>query len=188
MNKLLVAFALLFFFFTLIDSVVMGSGGVAVTQLRNAITATDTTMTVTSTRGYLSADFIRMGNEKVSYNGKDATHFYNLSRGQDGTIAVIHTANEKIYSPDADVLNAALGYGLINTAGSGATFSFFQNLGLFFTVTIPKLITWNFSFLDTDYGIYIRYILIAVSLGLTITVIIQIAQSFGGILQGGLNR
>jgi hypothetical protein len=60
------------------------------------ITATDTTIPVTSLVGIPTAGFIQIGSELIGYNetapaaGGNPAYLYNCTRGQDGTTAVSH--------------------------------------------------------------------------------------------------
>jgi len=61
------------------------------------ITATDTTIPVTSLEGIPTAGFIRIGTELIGYNetspadGATPAYLYNCTRGQDGTTAAAHS-------------------------------------------------------------------------------------------------
>ena len=97
MAKWLIGLGVLNFIFLLFDSIVNGGTGLNTTELKVAMNATDTTMTVTSTSGYPSADALLIGDEEIKYNGKDSTHFYNLTRGYNSTVAVTHVKANKVY-------------------------------------------------------------------------------------------
>jgi hypothetical protein len=142
---------------------------------------------VRSTSGFLAADYIYIEGEKMAYNGKTYTSFTNVTRGVEGTQKA-HGVAQSVYSSEAEVLNAMLGYNLISTSTAAGPINFASTAWNFFTVSVPKLITWDFSFLQDGYAVYLRYILMAISMGLTAWVIYQAATAFGGILQGALNR
>lgn len=70
--------------------------------VQSAITATDTTIPITSLVGVPTAGFITIGGELIAYNettpasGSDPAYLLNCARGQDGTIAAAHTTNSLI--------------------------------------------------------------------------------------------
>jgi hypothetical protein len=187
MNKLIVSFALVFVIFTLIDAFMNGQGGINQTRLTAAMTENQTSATVRSTDGFLAADYIYVEGEKMAYNGKTDTTFTNVVRGVEG-IQKAHAVGVPTYSSEAEVLNAMLGYNLISTTTTAGPVAFATTAWNFFTVSIPRLVTWDFSFLQDGYAIYLRYVLMAISMGLTAWVIYQAATAFGGVLQGVLNR
>lgn len=186
MSKWIVSIAILNFILLIIDGIVNGGVGINTTQIKTGIDADDTTLTVYSTDGYPSADTLLVGNEQIKYNGKNATQFLNLSRAYNGTTAEAHNSRARVYSSDAAMFNNAFGFNLISTAGSGASFNFVNSPVTFFTVSVPKMITWNYSYLQEGYGLYLRMFLVVVCIGFTIAFIISLAQSWGGMLQGKL--
>jgi hypothetical protein len=67
------------------------------TNLTSNITATDTTIPVTSTNGYVNNHGrITIGNEKILYENKDTTNFLGCTRGVETTTAVSHNNNSLV--------------------------------------------------------------------------------------------
>lgn len=58
--------------------------------LDGAITATDTTITLTSTAGLASSGFIKIGSETISYPNVSGNQLLNCARGQNNTTAAAH--------------------------------------------------------------------------------------------------
>lgn len=74
----------------------------AQTLFNGILTATATTLTVTSTAGFKAWGRIRLDNEEMEYSSKDSTHFYGLTRGVGGTTAAQHndTGGAAVYQLD----------------------------------------------------------------------------------------
>lgn len=69
-----------------------GQTAAAVTTLASGISATDTTITVTSAAGLASAGFIKIDNETIQYGYVDGNQLGNCFRGQNNTTAATHSA------------------------------------------------------------------------------------------------
>lgn len=189
MLKAVAAFMVAFLFGTIFSGVMEGGGGMNVTRLAVDHTAAVVTLTVTNTEGFLRSSYVQVGNEKITYTGKTATTLTGCTRGADDTAATSHASGSKIYSPEADVLNSALGYNIATTGATIGAIDIPILIGRFFTVTIPKLITWDFAWLKVHEGLqYVRYVLIAISSGFMIYVAFKVAMVFGGILQSAWRR
>lgn len=75
----------------------MNSPGALQTDLTSNISATDTTIPVTSTATYVSNHgWISIGDEKILYGRKDNTNFYNCERGTQETTAVSHEKGDTV--------------------------------------------------------------------------------------------
>ena len=75
-----------------------GGSSLLTGTVQATISATDTTIPVTSLVGIPTAGFIQIGSELIGYNETapaadgNPAYLYNCTRGQDGTTAAIHTA------------------------------------------------------------------------------------------------
>jgi hypothetical protein len=69
-----------------------GQTAAAITTLASGISATDTTITVTSAAGLASAGFIKIDNETIQYGYVDGNQLGNCFRGQNNTTAASHSA------------------------------------------------------------------------------------------------
>ena len=67
------------------------------TTLSATITATDTTIAVTSAAGLPSTGFILVGSETIGYGYASGNTLYNCVRGQNNTTAAAHTAGDGVY-------------------------------------------------------------------------------------------
>ena len=89
--------------------------GAQQTTLSTALSAANTTITVTSTTGFSNATgTILMDSELATYTGNTATTFTGATRGSNGTIATTHTANTIVYNA-----NTFTGWGQSSAQGAG---------------------------------------------------------------------
>ena len=69
-----------------------GQTAAAITTLASGISATDSTITLTSTQGLPAAGFIKIGNETINYTSISGNDLIYCFRGQNGTTAASHLA------------------------------------------------------------------------------------------------
>ena len=82
------------------------TGGAALLAgtVQSAITATATTIPITSLVGVPNAGFVQIGTELIGFNevqaasGTDPAYLLNCTRGQDGTTAAAHATSAAIYN------------------------------------------------------------------------------------------
>jgi hypothetical protein len=67
------------------------------TTISTTITATDTTIAVTSAAGLPSTGFILVGSETIGYGYASGNTLYNCVRGQNNTTAAAHTVGDGVY-------------------------------------------------------------------------------------------
>lgn len=188
MNRIVVIFALAFFFGTLLSAILEGGGGFASTRLASAMSETVTSATVVNTSGFLRSSYYYIGDEKVKYTGTTDTGFTGLTRGYDGTTATAHGVGDKVYSPDVNVLNAALGFEVTTTGAKPGSMSIPVAAWRFVTVSMPRLITWDYAWLEYGNLAYLRMLFAFMSIGFVVYVSLYIAMALGGILQGAFKR
>lgn len=155
---------------TILSGSVSNGGGVLVTVLTSNLSATGTTITVRSTENFLDTDYITIGQEKILYSSKDSTHFYVATggRGYDGTTESAHLINEKVYTPEATILNESMNVNVKAVAANSGAFAIVQIPLYFFIHVIPNLVTFNFAFLQGDAAI-IGYLFMACAAGFVIS-------------------
>jgi hypothetical protein len=69
-----------------------GQTAAAITTLASGISATDSTIPLTSTLGMPAAGFVKIGNETINYTSISGNSLISCFRGQNGTTAAIHLA------------------------------------------------------------------------------------------------
>jgi len=181
MLKAVASWMVLFVIFTIINGIYENGGGLAATKLDGALSNNATTINVESTVGFLTADAIVIEEEKVTYTGKTATSFTGCTRGYQATDAMTHEDGRFAYTLSTNILNQSLGFNIMST---GATVGVVSVIGLtwnFMWEALPNLVIWDFAFLQGQMVI-LRVILMAVSIGLIVTLGIQLITSAVNIL------
>ena len=69
-----------------------GQTAAAITTLASGISATDSTIPLTSTLGMPAAGFVKIGNETINYTSISGNSLISCFRGQNGTTAATHLA------------------------------------------------------------------------------------------------
>lgn len=158
------------------------------TSLTADHTSVEDTLNVSNTEGFLKSSWVQMGNEKVKYTNKTATTFTGLTRGYDNTEAVSHDSGDRVYSPDSEVLNSALGFNVASTGSTVGAISIPVAATSFVFVTMPRIILWNYSWLQEGYLVYLRIVMSFISVGFVIYMSYMIASALGGIMRGIFTR
>ena len=70
------------------------------TQLNGAITTSDTTITVSTTAGFLTSGSIQIGSETIDYTGKTDASFTGCTRGARGTTVSAHADKADVAQAD----------------------------------------------------------------------------------------
>jgi hypothetical protein len=169
----------------IISSSINAGGGLAVTYTTANVSASSAVISVGSTIDFLSADslspaYIAVGDEIVKYEGKSGTAFTSCVRGsadpQSGknTDARAHTVGTKVRTLDVQAVDSFIGYNIVTSSQS---FGFLDGMWFLarFLWNLPKMLTWDFVFLR-GVMVYARYLLMAVSTGITIGFIIAIRK------------
>ena len=192
MNKLIVAFVVFFFINVIVGSIMDGGGDIVSTRLTANLTSTGTTINVKSTTGFLYADYVVVGSEKIRYISKTATTLTvpaTGGRGYDGTRADSHALGVAVYSPEANVINAALGFNVASTSSTIGGIDVIFAVKDFFFVTIPKLITWDFpQYRLHAWLTYVRVLLSIISIGFVIYMAFYFISALGNLIANVFNR
>jgi len=167
MSKLIASYMLLFLIFAYFSSIAEGGGGIVTTTLNEDLTATDTTITVISTEGFLEAASFIVGDEEIAYTATAATEFQNCSRGHRGTDAEAHDDGRLVYSQTTGVLNRALGFNVMSTGEDFGTLAVVGIAFNFFAKSIGYLVTFNFGILGGQL-VYLRYLFMAPAVGFVV--------------------
>ncbi len=191
MSKVITFIICIFLLGTYLSMILDDGSGMAATRLTASIDEDDTTIPVTSTTGFLTADILTIDGEKIPYTGITDTSFTGCIRGYDGTLATSHgprtnSAGQVIYpmaySPESSILNDALGFspGAISAVnGWTAIVTVPMN---FFTRTLPNVLTFNFPFLQGGMA-FLGYIFLAMSIGVLISLSIALLYGLGTLLK-----
>lgn len=183
MYILLTGFMILNLFFSFIDYIVVGAADFNSTMLTQAISANTTTLPVQSTSGFMVVDWVRVGDEKIAYNGITNSAFLNDSRGYDSTDAIAHNAGDIVYGRMSDAINSSVGFNIIDTGASVGSINIISEAWRFIKTTVPSMVTWNFYWMKSGFWQYLRLIFFAISTGLIFVITIQLMSALGGLLQ-----
>jgi hypothetical protein len=91
--------------------------------LSGGITATDTTITLSSTNGLASSGFIKIGAETISYPNINGNQLINCARGQNNTTATAHLTGAAITVQNLPSINV---WPTPNAPGNQYTFVYYR--------------------------------------------------------------
>ncbi|KKM21597.1 hypothetical protein LCGC14_1633800 [marine sediment metagenome] len=172
---------------------VEGYGGLAATSLTSTIALDAATVPVTTTSGFLTPDYIVIGDEAICYTTLTASSFTNLTRGCRDTEAQSHVAGARVYNETTSVMNEVVGFNIAETMSTSGAIRTITMVPRALLHAVPRLVMWDYSYLEGDlFGafplVYIKYLfLYPLSAGflmafiiLTINVFMGIARVFTG--------
>jgi hypothetical protein len=81
------------------------TNSIASTTLNGAISATDVTITLTSTVGLATSGFIKVDNETIVYSNISGNQLLNCSRGQANTTAAFHLTGASVFTQNLPSIN-----------------------------------------------------------------------------------
>jgi len=81
------------------------TNNLASTTLNGAISATDVTITLTSTVGLATSGFIKIDNETIVYSNISGNQLLNCSRGQANTTAASHLTGASVFTQNLPSIN-----------------------------------------------------------------------------------
>lgn len=182
MIKAFAFYAFLFVGFTMLSLITEGGGGLLGTNLTASLNSTATSMTVTSTAGYLTSDKLVVEREEIFYTGKTPTTFTGLVRGYNNTEAKAHANGLSVYTKPASVVNNLAGFNIGETAGTVGTLQLLTFAPGALKSAFSQLVLGDYSFMRGSM-IYLRYFYSAFSIGLGIFFIITMLSAFGGLVR-----
>jgi hypothetical protein len=163
--RLMAAFAFIFVFGTVISSIIDGNGGFVSTDLTAELVANETTASVNSTDGFFNSGYLYIEGEEIYYSGKAATTFTLTNKHR------AHNIGQIVYTEASGTLNSLVGFDTKASSSTIGTIKTVVNLVSGLLHAIPKMILWDYSYLDNDVGIYIRMLGWILSAGLVISII-----------------
>ncbi|MEO0250142.1 MAG: hypothetical protein ABIN58_11585, partial [candidate division WOR-3 bacterium] len=180
-NKLIVAFMVIFFIGAILSFFCDGRGGLQSTRLASDVTASDTIIIVDSTAGFDPVGTIVIDGEKIHYRGKTPVAFLACQRGYDETTATNHSVNKKVMTEDSSAINSAVGFNITGVSSGAGIFAFPVIAAQFIYHTLPKLITFDFSFLEGDGFVYFRWFMMLFSVGFVFAIFYIIFTAVGSV-------
>lgn len=100
-----------------------GQSNASTALLAADVTASDTTITLTSTANLASAGFIQIGSETISYPNVSGNQLLNCARGQNNTTAAAHTTGDAITVQNLPCINV---WPTPNAPGDQYTFVYYR--------------------------------------------------------------
>ncbi len=149
----------LFIVGTILSFSVDGEFGIAGTSLSTSIDENDTTVTVADTTGFLTADYIVIGEENLCYTGTTATTFTGVTRGCRETTAESHAAGVAVYNEGSNVVNTMVGFNIAESMSTAGVIRVPFMLATTIPRTFAKIITWDYSYLEGNlWGLQLVYV------------------------------
>ena len=173
MSKLISFFLVMLLGTSILGGIMKGGGGIVAAPLASDMTATDTTITMADTRDYLTADYVIIEGERITYSGKTATTLTGCTRGCNDTTASSHETGALVYTADASGINNAVGFNLGAQQDSIGWVAVLAIPFNFFVITVPRIIRMNLEFLTGPLAI-IGWVWICMAAGFIITLAIMI--------------
>lgn len=186
MNKLIVAFMMASFLFSMLDGVfAAGATGVVATELTQDLTASGTTAYVAATGGFPEAGEVLIADEVISYNGKTNTTLENLTRGED---AAYHDAGRQVFTSETGLVSGMRGYQNIETGSSVGSVNIFNFPQKFVTDYLPSMTKFDFGFMTyNEAGQIFAYLCFIFTIGFWFMIAYYVLTALGGgLLQGAL--
>jgi len=176
MGKLLTFFFIVFAIGTVLSGVMEQETAFATTALTSNVDEDDTTIQVSDTSDFLDSGYLWIGDERLQYTSKTDTSFTDVTRGvadsnNEGGAASGHSTGDKVMNEKANILNIMLGYNRFATRTEIGTMEYPMFVWKLLTVTVPKMITWDYSYLEGDLVLLKYTLLYAISAGFLISFI-----------------
>jgi len=191
MNKLLVAFLLLFVLGTTLMDIYTQQNKMSGTYTTSYVGITDDTINVASTGGFSSTGLLELDNEYMTYSNLTTTQFRGVLRGQKGSVATAHLGNTGVYTEKSGSLNSGLRFYDLRVSESGGVLSIIMFPIKFFTSTIWSAVVFDYRCFSDDMGDtpigFVSYIAAAVTIPFLFTMCYLVLVAIGGILQKFLN-
>jgi hypothetical protein len=167
MGKLLTFFLIIFSIGTIMSATIEQESAFAVTTLSADMTnGSIADIQVASTDDFLDSDYIWIEGERIYYASKDDTTdtFSGIVRAQaddnnEGGTASAHSAGAKVMNDEASVLNLMIGYNIMGTKTELGLLDAPKMVTAIFTRALPKIMMWDYSYLQGDL-VYLKYALL----------------------------
>jgi len=189
MAKLLTFFVFILAISTILSATVEGTTAFATSTLEVAIDEDDVTIEVVSTDDFSDSDYAWIENERIFYTGKnDATDtLTGVVRGSadengEGGEAVEHAVGAKIMNNASGAMNVLLGYNLTANRTELGTMDMVRFASGIFTKALPKIIMWDYSFLQGDLALIKYAILYPLTAGFVLALVGFLAPIIRSIL------
>jgi hypothetical protein len=176
----------LFIIGTILSFSVEGEFGIAATSLTTTLDNNDLVVEVADTTGFLTLDFIVIGEENICYTGKTATTFTGVTRGCQDTGAEGHAAGVSVYNEGSNVVNSLIGFNIAEAMSTAGVIRVPFMLATTVPRTFAKIISWDYSYLEGSLWtvplVYVKFVLFyPLSGAFMISFIIMMVNVFMGV-------
>lgn len=178
MGRAVAFFVFCFAVGAIITGVMQGGGGISVTSLTSAVSASATTIPVSSTKGFLGSSVVWIGDEQIDYSSTDANNFLSCTRGYNGSTAATHSSGDKAKTGDSQTVNQALGFDIVKETERFGPASAISIPVRIMTTTLPRLFVSNFYFLQGDLA-PLALFFYASAAGLIVTIALAVFRGVG---------
>ena len=144
---------------TFLSGIMEGQATFATTRLSTDITAVAVVFPVVDSTDFMDIDEVYIGNERVRYTNKTDTTLTGGVRALDETDAEAHLAGTIVRSAESDVLNSLLGFNVAATAATYDTVKAIVGIGVNLIKSIPRMIAWDYNYLDGQLSL-IKYLIL----------------------------
>jgi len=171
MNNFFMFLLLIFVGGQMLSLFMEGRTGIANTPLLKDITLASTVLDVEDTSGFLSSNFVILGDEDICYTGVTAHSFTGLTRGCNDTDPAIHSAGALVYDEGSGFLNRAVAMQEHEATSEGGFGGWLKGKFRFVGVAtswasmIAQMVAWDYAYLD-GLGIFVKLPLYVLSAGL----------------------
>ena len=168
--RLMTGFAFMFILGTMVSAMIEGGGGFGVTTLTANLAENGDTAAVTTTAGFLNTGYIVIQGEESYYSAKTDTTLTLPNNHR------AHLAGAKVMTSSSGALNSILGFDVGSTwSEAGAVDTVIQLPGALLHGAW-KMTSWDYSYLDNDFGNILRLVLSALSAGFIIAMVLTARQ------------
>ena len=133
--------------------ILAGGGGIVTTDLTANVSDSATYLPVLNTTDFLSADYVVIDSEKISYTNVNGTAFLNCERGYRGTTAASHLSGARVYTEFSSTINYAVGFNLVAVQDNLGWASIVAIPVMFFVRTVPHVIKMSTNLLQGELAI-----------------------------------
>ena len=177
-------FAFCFVLGTFLSGIMGGQSAFATTRLSTDITAIAVVFPVVDSTDFMDIDEVYIGDELVRYTDKTDILLTGGVRALDDTDATTHVAGTLVKSANSNMLNSLLGYNVAATASTYGTTKAVVGAGVNLLKSIPRMIAWDYSYLDGQLTMIKYLILWPISAGF----VFSLGMVFIGAIQSLFRR
>lgn len=182
-----VGLTMIFVMLQIVSFNVEGEGGLAATALTSSVSTEDSTLPVTTTSGFLSADYVIIESELICYTAITDTTFTGLTRGCRDTTPESHATGRRVYNEPTSTINQIAGFNIAETMSSAGAIRVVTMVPGMLLHALPRIVMWDYSYLEGNLFdvlplVYLKYMfLYPLSAGFVLGLVFILINVFMGI-------